>query len=101
MSQEVGIENAEKLVDEAILAGRRYNREYVYGGGVVSHVRVAEGKRSLSKNNKEFGCENCAHCIPVDGDGYICNEDTTQLVIDNYSPTAGYLWCGGKCWKRG
>lgn len=41
LSQEVGIENAEKLVDEAILAGRRYNREYVYGG-VVSAERVEE-----------------------------------------------------------
>lgn len=42
LSQEVGIENAEKLVDEAILVGRRYNREYVYGCCNVSTGRVED-----------------------------------------------------------
>lgn len=43
LAEKVGVEAAEKLVDDAIRGGREYNRKYVFGwGGTGSPCSVEE-----------------------------------------------------------
>ena len=40
-------------------------------------------------------CQDCEHCIYIcDGD-FICDMDEPVLVMEDYTPTEDYLYCGG------
>lgn len=49
---------------------------------------------------KDRCCETCANLIPIGEGDHICDEDITQLVLEDYSPGEGYMWCDGKEWKE-
>lgn len=53
-------------------------------------------KKKYKKECKDRCCETCAKCIPIGEGDHICDEDATQLVLEDYSPTDGYMWCCGK-----
>lgn len=57
-------------------------------------------KKKYKKECKDRCCETCAKCIPIGEGDHICDEDATQLVLEDYSPTDGYMWCCGKSWKE-
>ena len=52
------------------------------------------------RNNGEKCCENCGNLVPICEGDLICEEDPTQLVLDGYVPTDGYIWCEGRYWKE-
>lgn len=46
-------------------------------------------------------CFSCAHCVPIWGGKYICDDDMSILVIKNYDePTDDFMCCDGKDWEE-
>lgn len=41
-------------------------------------------------------CENCGECMYIGEGAYVCDFDYSKIVIDDFTPTADYLWCSGK-----
>lgn len=45
-------------------------------------------------------CENCVNCLPVGDGDYICNMDSSKVVLEEYSFSADYFWCSGSLWAE-
>ena len=45
-------------------------------------------------------CENCVNCLPVGDGDHICNMDPSKAVLEEYSFSADYFWCGGSLWAE-
>lgn len=58
------------------------------------HCQVKRGKK---KKKNCTGCEMCSHCIPIGEGDHICDaQDVPRVIIEEYAPADGYLWCHGK-----
>ncbi len=59
-------------------------------------------KRKEKRTCKDVGfCNDCAHCIPAGEGDHICEKARygDSLVIEEYMPTASYMWCHGRKYK--
>ena len=52
------------------------------------------------KPSEDSCCETCALCESIGEGDHICTYSTPRIVLDEYSPAAGYYWCGGEHWEE-
>lgn len=52
------------------------------------------------KKKREKNCENCFNLLPIGEGDHVCNADASKMVLDGYTPTDEYFWCGGRCWEE-
>ena len=45
-------------------------------------------------------CESCVNCLPVGDGDHICNMDPSKVVLEKYSFSGDYCWCGGSFGRR-
>ena len=48
------------------------------------------------KKHKTASCDTCVECIYVGEGGFICGDNYEKIVIEDFTPTADWLCCGGK-----
>ena len=58
-------------------------------------------KSTCNKNWDKQCCETCANCIPIGEGDHICSMNPTRIVLEDYSFSDNYFWCGGSFWEEG
>ena len=59
-------------------------------------------KRKIKRPNRsgrsDATCMTCMNCIPIREGDHICDEADDEgdvLVLEDYEPAEGYMWCEG------
>lgn len=50
-------------------------------------------------NRKLKACQDCNHCVYICEGDYICDFDEPVLILEDFTPTDDYMYCGGKDWE--